>query len=104
MDQERGSAKLIRERLGAEVFSERSLETIIDALQSQQVEILDFFPLGTIDPDGVFGTIRVQPDNVGDVLQGLLKVPGARLRFDVFPRGIINIDAIDINFRTPGLR
>lgn len=93
----RGSARIL-ERLGrSDTISEETLKGIIDVARRHDVEILDWCQFGQPGIDGVCGRFQVEPKVAGQVVQGFLDVAGWRCKIDVFPLGITDPTAINVN-------
>lgn len=97
--QRRGS-ELLLERLGQpDTISEESLKAVIEVARRHEVEILDWCQFGKPGIDGVCGKFQVEPKVAGRVIQDLLNLPGWACKLDVFPLGITDPTAINIDLR-----
>jgi hypothetical protein len=82
----RGSAKLLQEK----AIPKKELEQLWKLLdEDDQVEVLSWEPRGNPAVTRISGTVRVQPEAAGALLDRLLKLPGGPLgKVHVFPLGI----------------
>ncbi len=93
---ERGSAELLKH--GA--IRAEDLKRLLKVLQSDEVELIHWFPKGIPNPEVLYGAVRTRPDIVGQVVGNIIKAEGLRLRLDVFPYGIPFPDDVIIRFET----
>jgi hypothetical protein len=98
----RGSAKLLQEK----AIPKKELEQLWKLLdEDERVEILSWEPRGVPAVTEISGTVRVHPEGAGDLLDRLLKLPGAPLgKVHVFPLGLINPNEIIFRFEPGGSR
>jgi hypothetical protein len=93
----RGSERIL-ERLGkADTISDATLKGILEVARRHDVEILDWCQFGQPGIDGVCGRFQVAPKVAGAVVQDFLDLAGWRCKIDVFPVGITDPEAININ-------
>lgn len=59
---ERGSAKLLMERCDTRTFDDSDLKRLIEMLDTDGIEIVDYFPQGIPAPHILQGTLRVKPN------------------------------------------
>ncbi len=88
MNEERGSAKIIRERMGGSgVIGEKDLELIARLTKLDNVKLARWWWLGQPAPDVVSGVLDLHRDKLGEVISGLLQTE-VPLVVKVFPKGI----------------
>ena len=92
---ERGSAKLLRERVLPQDELDR-LWQIID--EEPDAELQWWWERGQPGPDAVGGTVRITSASVGGILQRLTEFERLRVRLDVFPLGIPRPDEFLVRF------
>ena len=101
MGDERGSAKLLRERIGGSgVVSESDLRTIADLADTDRITLARWWWKGQPDPDVITGTFDLPRDMVGDVIGQLLKTE-TPLELRIFPKGIPWPEDVLVSFSTP---
>jgi hypothetical protein len=102
MTEERGSRRMIEERMGTRVaISEADVQRLIDLSRDEGVKIVDWMDLGTPNPEVISGIFQVDPARASSVVSRLLETNG-RLVVKVFPRGIPFPDVLDIDFLLRG--
>lgn len=88
MNEERGSAKIIRERMGGTgVIGEKDLELIARATKLDNVRLARWWWLGQPAPDFISGALELKRDQLGEVINSLLQTE-VPLVVKVFPKGI----------------
>ncbi|MEM9215903.1 MAG: hypothetical protein AAGD25_16360 [Cyanobacteria bacterium P01_F01_bin.150] len=97
MDNKRGSERIL-ERIGQpDVISDETLKGIINVAREFDVEILDWCQYGQSGIDGVCGKFQVMPDRAGSFIQELISIPNWACRLDIFPLGITDPNAINVD-------
>ena len=92
-----GSEKILARIGEPDVISDDTLNSIIKVARRFDAEILDWCQYGQPGVDGVCGKFQVEPKSAGSLIQGWLDIPGWRCRLDVFPLGITDPTAINID-------
>lgn len=88
MAAERGSDKLYAGSLKSRPFKEQELRQAVEIF-SKIGDLDDYFPLGKPDPEVIFASIRVRPENLAVLIRELMAVDGLNLRhLDSFPKGL----------------
>ncbi len=101
-DPPRGSEQLAADTLETpSQLSKEDLRKLVAITRSNGVKVTGWWIRGQPGIDVLNGVIQVTPQRVGDVVKELITVGGSRLRYDVFPLGIINPDVIQITLSTP---
>jgi len=103
-DRRRGSSRVL-ERIGKpDLVSEASVKSVLEIAHEYDVEILDWCQFGQPGIDGVCGRFQVEPKVAGRVIQDLLDIRGWACKLDVFPLGITDPTAINIDLTGGQLR
>jgi hypothetical protein len=96
---ERGSAKLIRERMAAgEPIAEKHISQLLELIESEELLIDRWWWKGQPHPDFVAGAFVIPKERAGDLFG---KIFGAEIPIEVvgFPLGVAAIDRVAVNFR-----
>jgi hypothetical protein len=101
MEADRGSEKMMQERMDRRTFSREQLLQVVELSRRDGVELRHFFTKGVPDPDTVNGTFHVNPDIAANVFNELLE-QGIRFHLGVFPYGVPAVDIIQIDFESSG--
>lgn len=102
--EERGSDKLATgASCGSAPIDVAELEKLLGTIR-QHGALIDYFPIGIPYPGDIVGSIQVRPELVGTLIQELVRFDKLRLRYDIFPYGIPDLDWLRIDFATPGAR
>ncbi len=100
----RGSEKLL-DRLGQpDLIPESALRSVIDIAREFDVEILDWCQYGQPGIDSMCGKFQVAPELAGTLIQRFLNIEGMACRLDVFPLGITDPLAINIDMTAGQMR
>ena len=92
-----GSQRILA-RLGQpDLISDDSLKSVLELANKFDVELLDWCQYGKPGIDGVCGKFQVIPERAGAFVQGLLDIQGWACRLDIFPLGITDPTAINID-------
>jgi hypothetical protein len=92
---ERGSERMLKQR----TISEKELERLWKLIDDQkEVRLVHWWLKGQPAFDEIYGTVRMPPAAAGSFIGALLEFDALRLRFDVFPYGVIAIDEIAVSF------
>ncbi len=101
MQSDRGSEKMLQERIDRRTLTKEELRGLLQLVQREGVELRDIWIYGQPDPNVVYGNIQVRPEEAGSVLQELIS-QDIRLRLKAFPRGIPFPDIVEIDFESIG--
>lgn len=100
MDEERGSAKMLRERIGGTGgISEADIVRIAGLADIKNIVIDKWWWKGQPAIDFIAGKFRIPKESVGDVIGTLLEAE-VPIELRVFPKGVVALEAVDIQFRT----
>ena len=83
-------------------ITKQDLSALVKLTRQKGVKIQDIWIKGKPGIDVLHGSIRADKATAAKVVQGLMELSSARLRFEVFPIGIIDPEEWDIRFKTPG--
>ena len=92
----RGSSKL------ASRIGKAELTRISKIGKLNGVSLVDYFPHGTPNPDGISGTFHVKPGALGTVIDQLLN--GLKPNVQIFPKGIPKPDLFAVGFQLGSAR
>jgi hypothetical protein len=102
---ERGSAKLIRERMGRRAISEDDIARLVDVVELGDIVVERWWWKGQPDIDVIGGALEVPRELAGEVLGRLLETE-VPIEIRAFPRGIPALDAVrsvSVQFRSRGV-
>jgi hypothetical protein len=99
MEMERGSAKLLRERMASgEPIEAEHVSRLIDFIEGEDLLIESWWWKGQPHPDFVTGTFFIPKERAGDLFG---KIFGTDIPLEVvgFPLGLVAIDRVAVNFK-----
>jgi hypothetical protein len=102
----RGSHRLVERRLGEpDMISVDQLKLLVDVARNHDIRILDWQQFGQPAIDGVYGSFQVSPEVLGRLFGDIGELSRHMpLRWEIFPRGIIDPDHFDVIFKSPSVR
>lgn len=96
---ERGSAKLLRERMAAGTpVEEEHISRLLDLIEGEELLIERWWWKGQPHPDFLTGTFVIPKERAGDLF-GKIFGTGIPLEVVGFPLGLVAIDRVAVNFR-----
>ena len=92
---DRGSDKLLK----SHTIPEKELDRLWKLIEGDdELHLVHWWLKGQPAFDELYGTVRMHPAAAGKFIGALLELNALRLRFDVFPYGVIAIDEIAVSF------